>query len=691
MTLKAALLGSLCVQQGPTAPPTRSGGPIETIHGVPVADPYRWLEDGNDPATRDWIDQQNAYASQVLSAVRGTESIRARLTELSRVETLSPPALRNGRLFFHRRSAGQELFTYVMRRGPDGPDEVLLDPHTLSPDLSVNIGVLALSEDGRYVVYGLRHGGEDEQEVRILDVDQATDLDVSFPRARYFGFVLLPDNRTCYYAVHGDEGTRVYRRVIGRPGPGEEYVFGQGFGPEQAVGVSASHEYRWLLLSVGYGAGAKKTDLFVKNLECDGPVVPLVRGIDAAFHAAIIGDRAFIDTDLDAPNHRVMVAGLTQPGVEHWREIIPERPDASLEGIALAGDRLLASYLQDVQPDVRMYSTEGEDLGRLRLPAPGNISWATGRWQQDEVFAAATAFHVPPTIFCYRISSGAVDLWHRPDIPFDSDSFEMRQAWYTSHDGTRVPMFITHKRGLPTDGSAPALLTGYGGFQASLTPAFSPTAALWMELGGVHAVANLRGGGEFGETWHEAGMLDAKQNTFDDFIAAAEHLVAEGYTNPGRLAIRGGSNGGLLVGAALTQRPDLFRAVVCTYPLLDMVRYHKFLLGPLWISEYGSADDPGQFHALLAYSPYHNVRQGAAYPAVLFVTGDSDTRVAPLHARKMCALLQASSASGHPVILRYDTRLGHSGGRPQSLEIHDQAIELAFVAGELGIAMPERV
>jgi prolyl oligopeptidase len=387
-------------------------------------------------------------------------------------------------------------------------------------------------------------------------------------------------------------------------------------------------------------------------------------------------------TNWQAPNGRILAVDLRNPARDNWRQVIPES-SAAMEGFSLAGGKLFVNYLEDVHSRVRIFEPGGKPVRDIRFPALGTVSSVTGQWTSPETFFQFESFHLPETIYRYHAATGRQQIWAQSNMPIRTDDLELKQVWYESKDRTKIPMFLLHRRGIKLDGSNAAFLTGYGGFNVSMTPEFSPTAVLWAEKGGVFALPNLRGGGEFGDRWHRAGMLANKQNVFDDFIAAAEWLVKEGYTRPARLAISGRSNGGLLMGAALTQRPDLFRAVICGYPLLDMVRYHTFLVARWWVPEYGSSEDPAQFKSIYAYSPYHRVKPGTRYPAVLFVTGDSDTRVAPLHARKMAALLQASG-SERPVLLDYDTRAGHSRGMPVSRQIEDLTDQLSFLLWQLG-------
>jgi len=668
--------------QGP--PPTPVGSVIDTLHGVVIPDPYRWLEDQEAPETREWIAAQNEYTVSLLGNVPGRERLEGRLTELLEVDAIGTPTARDGHYFFSKRLAGQDLFVIYKREGLDGEDEVLIDPHGWSEDHSISANMLGVSEDGTILIYGVRQGGEDEIEVRFMDVETREDLTDRLPKGRYFGISLKPDNSGFFYTRFTMAGSRVYYHEMGTDMESDQLIFGEGYGPDKIIGSGLSDDGRFLGIIVLHGSAGSKTELYYKDVEADGPVQTIVNDVDARFFPNVAGDQLVIQTNWQAPNGRVLVAHRDNPAIENWVEIIPES-EAVIRGVALAGGKIFVNYLQNVQSRVEIFDIEGNDLGDISFPTIGSVGGVSGRWDKDEAFFSFSSFHIPTTIYRYDVATGERSEWASLDVPIDADAIEVKQVWYASKDGTRVPMFLVHEKGLELNGQNPVYLTGYGGFDVSRTPRFSSTAIVAVENGMVYALPNLRGGGEFGEKWHEAGMFENKQNVFDDFIAAAEWLIDNGYTNPSKLAIAGGSNGGLLVGAAMTQRPDLFGAVICSYPLLDMVRYHKFLVARFWVSEYGSAEDPEQFEYIYEYSPYHNVEQGVEYPAVLFITGDADTRVAPLHARKMAALMQASTGSANPVLLKYDTKSGHSGGTPVSKQVEDAADTFSFLMWQLGM------
>ncbi len=680
----AAPSGSSAVAAAPAPPATRTDNVKETLHGVELADPYRWLEDQRSPETRAWIDAQNKYTDSVIGHLPGREALEKRLTELLRVESIGVPKARAGRYFFSKRGADQDLFIVYMRQGLEGKDEVLIDPHGLSGDHTTSVNLQDVSDDGSLVVYGIRDGGQDEVSLRFRDVATRQDLPDVFPKARYGSPSLMPDKKSFYYVKWTKEGPRVYHHRMGTDPAGDRVIFGEGYGPEKIIGVSLSDGGRWLLLTVLYGSAADKTELYLVDTAKPETVTIIVNDVQARFVGSIGGDTLFLHTNWNAPNSRILCVDLLKPARENWREVVPESPDV-LDSIALLGGRLAAEYLHNVRSQVKIFEADGRPVRELELPALGSVGTVSGRWANPEVFYSFSSFHMPTTIYRYDVASGKQSVWARLKVPVDADKFMVRQVWYESKDGTLVPMWLVHKKGIRLDGSNPTLLTGYGGFNLSLSPGFSSRAVVWVEQGGVYAVPNLRGGGEFGEKWHKAGMREKKQNVFDDFISAAEWLIESGYTRPDKLAIAGGSNGGLLVGAAMTQRPELYGAVVCSYPLLDMVRYQKFLVARFWVPEYGSSDDAEQFKYIRAYSPYQNVKAGTKYPAVLFVTGDSDTRVDPLHARKMAALVQAANGGSRPALLRYDTKAGHSGGLPVSKQIEDLTDEMSFLFWQLRV------
>jgi prolyl oligopeptidase len=666
------------------APKTKVEPVTEIIHGVKITDPYRWLEDQNSPETRAWIEEQIHYTDSKLDGLAIRDRIRERLTALLTSERVNAPTERGGRYFYTKRAPGQEQFITYVRHGLDGPDRVLVDPNSLSADHTVSAGILELSLDGSIAAIFTRQGGEDETSVTFLEVDANKPLADKLPKARYDGISILKDKSGLYYGIWTPAGPRIRFHRFGSDPAQDATVFGEQYGPERGLETSLSDDGRYLMITNSLGSAGRRTEIFMKSLDVDGPFQPIVQGIEARFSGAIGGDTLFLQTDWNAPNGRVLAVDLKHPERKNWREIVAERK-FNLDDMSLAGGRLALSYLEDVHTRIEIVDSDGKHVRDVALPGLGTALGPSGSWNRHEAFITYTSFAQPAIILHYDMETGKSDPWYETKAPFDPKTIEVEQVWYESKDKTRIPMFLVHKHGLARDGKRPVFLTGYGGFTISEQPMFSATAAIWSEFDGVFAVPALRGGGEFGEKWHRAGQLENKQNVFDDFIAAAEWLIANQYTNPAKLAIAGASNGGLLVGAALTQRPDLFQAVICGAPLLDMIRYHKFKVAKFWVPEYGSADDPEQFKYIYKYSPYHHVTKGVKYPAVMLMTGDADTRVDPLHARKMTALLQASTGSDRPVLLHYDVKAGHSGGLPVTRVIQNQADELAFLAWQLGI------
>jgi len=667
---------------------------------VPVRDPYRWLEDGEADEVRRWSEAQGRHTRAALDAVPAAAAIRARLRALFAIGVVSPPVARGGRYFHQRRSGDQEQPILYVREGQEGADRVLLDPATLAADRTSALDWFYPSEDGRLLAYGVSEGGSEKSVLRVRDVDGGRDLADEIPFTRACSLEWRPDGRGFFYTRYPEPGTvpageenyhrRVYEHVLGRDWRDDPLVFGADRPPEDWPSVHLSPDGRWLAVSVS--RGWTRTDVYLRDLAASpgtgeaAAFQTVVEGVEALFGVELRNDRMYLQTNLDAPRSRLVATFLDRPGRESWRDVLAESPAGDvLEGTSVIGDWIVAVWLREASSRVTIHGPGGEKVHDVELPVLGSVTGLTGEWNGREAFLGFTSYAVPPTVYRLALPEPALLPWARAEADLDADRFRVRLARYPSRDGTTVSMFLVDARDRPADGRGPALLTGYGGFNISHTPAFGRGVILFLERGGLYAVAHLRGGGEYGEEWHRAGMLGRKQNVFDDFIAGAEYLVREGHAAPDRLAIMGGSNGGLLVGAALTQRPDLFRAVVCQVPLLDMVRYHLFRIARLWIPEYGSPDDPEAFRWLHAYSPYHRVRDGVPYPAVLITTGESDSRVDPLHARKMAARLQAATSSGRPILLRVESRAGHGQGKPLSKTLEEWADVWTFLFAELGM------
>jgi prolyl oligopeptidase len=656
----------------------------EVIHGVEIVDPYRWLEDQDSQETRNWIVAENAYTHSLLDGLPTRASASRRLLEMLHHDTVGNPDLEGGYYFFTKKGADQDLASIYRRRGPTGEDELLIDPLPMSPDHTTSVAIDGITSDGSLMLYAVRHGGEDETEIHVLDLNNRRDLTDVLPRALYLGTSWKKDKSGFYYSLgRRDVGKRIYYHALASDPAKDLMVFGEGYGPDTWIGPRVSEDGRYLAISVQ--AGWAKNELYIQNLAENGPIHPIITGINAHFTPQFAGDFLIVQTDWQAPHNRILKIDLRDPKPEKWQEIVPAAEDA-IESFSLIGGKLFVNYLHNVTARIAVFSLEGKALGEVALPSSGS-GGVFGRWDRDEGILYFSSYTTPASIYRYSAATGKRDLWFRNPVAFDSDRYAMEQVWYSSKDSTRIPMFLVHRKGLKPDGQTPTILYGYGGFNVSLTPGFNNAAAWWVEQGGIYAVANLRGGGEFGEAWHKAGMLDKKQNVFDDFIAAAEWLIKSKYTIPQKLAIWGGSNGGLLVGSVLTQRPELFKAVICDHPDLDMVRYYRFTKNnnPPALLEYGNAADPAQFKFLYAYSPYQHVQPGTKYPAVLITSGNADTRVPPEQARKMAARLQAATRSGLPIMLLYDDKAGHSGGRPFSQVVDELSLKLAFLASELNM------
>jgi prolyl oligopeptidase len=672
----------------PPPPATQEKAVTEDIHGTSITDPYRWLEDQESPETRAWIGEQMKYTEQYLSQVKVRPAMVDELTKLERVESYTIPTERAGNYFFKKRLADENQGSIYLRRGLHGQDERLIDATKLSADQNTSVQINDISKDGKLLVYGTRSGGADEETVHIRDVAAGKDLADSLPSARYSGVQLSPDAKSLFYARFDPTGSLVFQHKLGDDPSKDELIFGKEFegetlGPMQLIGAEITENERYLMITVAHGVPPKRVDIYVKDLrQPDSKVKAVIHGIDSRFTPINTYDDLYVMTDNNAPNYKVMQVHIGDPQRQHWRTIVPEGKDV-ISGISIVGGKLFVTGLHDVVTDTRIFSLEGKLLGRVTYPTIGAATEVFGREDSQNGFYSFESFIIPPTIYHYDVQTGKAEVFAKPTVPFNSDQYEVKQVFYKSKDGTKVPMFVSSKKGLKRDGNAPALMFAYGGFLVNLTPSWNPEYAWWMEQGGYFAQPNLRGGGEYGEKWHQAGMFEHKQNVFDDFFTAAQYLIDEKYTSPKRLAIRGRSNGGLLMGVAMTQHPEMFGAIWCGYPLLDMIRFQNFLVGKWWTAEYGSADDAAQFPYLLKYSPYHNVKPGMKFPAIMFNTGDSDTRVAPLHARKMTALVQKDNVSDRPILLHYQTVSGHSAGVSITQAIKDTADELSFLWNEV--------
>jgi prolyl oligopeptidase len=683
----------------PSAPPKAAEKPvIDMFHGTKVLDNYRWLEDGKTPETQKWVEQEMAYTHGILDRLPGRDVIHKRLTELLSIGSVTPPMIASRHYFYSKREGMQNQPILYVRDRLNGPDRVLVDANKLAADGTIALDWYQPSENGKYVAYGTSPSGSEMSTLHIIETKTGTVLPDSIERTRAASIAWKLDNSGFYYTRYpkkGDvpDGQEMYHRHVfyhvlsNDPEDDDQLIFGQGRDAEDWPSVSLSNDGRWLLITVS--EGWTKSELFLLDVKAGTPPTRITNGKNFLYGGEVYKDKVFITTNEDAPHYRVFIADAGNFDREAWKELIPQT-DSVLQGTAVFGGKLFAQYEQNATSQLKLFDLDGKKLNDLTLPAIGTVFGSGGRWDRDELFYGFQSFTFAPSIYRYDLKDGSTSLWTKVDAPsIDPAAYEVNQEWFNSKDGTRVPMFVVHKKGVEKNAHTPTLLTAYGGFNVSLTPTFSRTAYLWMEHGGIYAVANLRGGAEFGEDWHRAGMLEKKQNVFDDMIAAAEHLIAEKYTDKNHLAIQGGSNGGLLMGAMMTQRPDLFRAVVCQVPLLDMVHYQDFQIAKLWIPEYGTSENADQFRWLYAYSPYHHVKAGAEYPAILFMTADTDTRVDPMHAKKMAALMQAEAKNGtshtRPILLRIESKAGHGAGKPVTKQIEEFTDVYSFLFWQLGV------
>ena len=741
LSIIAATLGAQA-QSPPLAYPSAARGTqVDVYHGVSVADPYRWLEDTGAPATKAWVEAENKLSDSFLASIPERPAIKYRLTQMWNYARYGAPFKEGGRYFYFGNTGLQNQSVLYVQDGRNTPARVLLDPNVLSADGTVALSGEAPSNDGHYLAYSLSTSGSDWQELHVRDVDNARDLPDTVKWVKFSGISWTHDNKGFFYSRY-DEPTsgnrmtnlnrnqKLYYHRIGRPQSRDELIYDRPDQPDWIFSANVTDDGQYLIITISQGTDVR-TRLYFIDLDNPGkpqinnPVVRLIDKLDAEYE--FVGNNAtmfYVRTDRNAPRGRIIAISIDNPREERWNTIVAEGKDA-LVSATMAGQDIVGNYLQDAHSSIRFFSgsrdvrrdvrprqpqqqprnpggvyddtstapivTRGGQMtgggfvlrGELPLPGIGTVGELNGKQDDDELFYSFTSFLYPTTIYRYDLKARRNDLFRVPKVAFDPSKYETRQVFYTSRDGTRVPMFITAKKGLVLDGSNPTLLYAYGGFNISVTPTFSSANAAWLDMGGVYAVANLRGGGEYGKEWHEGGMLAKKQNVFDDFIAATGYLINQKYTSTPKLAIRGASNGGLLVGAAITQRPDLFGATLPEVGVMDMLRFQKFTIGWAWTSDYGSSDDPEQFKFLRAYSPLQNIKPGTCYPPTLAFTADHDDRVVPGHTFKFIATLQAAQACANPILVRIETKAGHGAGKPTSKQIDEWADRFAFLAKEL--------
>lgn len=676
-------------------PVTRKDKAVDTYHGVTVEDPYRWLEDDHSPETKTWVAAQNAVTEHNLAAIPSREAIRSRLTELWNYERSSLPQTEGGKWFYTVNSGLQDQAVLHLADSLDGERHVLLDPNTLSEDGTVSLANYAVSEDGRWLAYATSGGGSDWNEIRVREIATGRDLDDHLRWVKFSGLSWAKDGSGFYYSRYPappegealtqvNENQTLWFHRVGTPQEEDRLIYERPDQPRWGIGGWVSEDGDYLLIHLSQGTDPKNRFAYL-SLEDEGAsVVELLSEGDAEYSfIGNLGPVFHFHTDLDAPRKRIIAIDIRRPGREDWREIVSESGDL-LDSAGLVGGKLFGTYMKDASDRLYCFETDGSGQTEIRLPGLGSIGGLAGKQHDEEVFYAFTSFTEAASIYRLDTASGDSSLWRKAEVGFDGSAYETKQVFFESKDGTRVPMFIVHRKGIALDGSHRVLMYGYGGFQINLQPGFSVSRAVWLERGGIAVIVNLRGGGEYGREWHDAGRKLNKQNVFDDFIAAAETLVAEGYTRPGKLAIQGGSNGGLLVGACITQRPELFGAALPAVGVMDMLRFNQFTIGWAWEEDYGSPTDPEEFRVLHGYSPYHALKPGVRYPATLVTTADHDDRVVPAHSFKFAARLQECQAKdGPPVLIRIDTSAGHGAGTALSKVIDRTADEWAFLEAVL--------
>ena len=741
LTIAAASLGAQT--QSPLPYPSAArGSQVDVYHGVSIADPYRWLEDTDSPETKAWVEAENKLSDSYLASIPERPAIKNRLTQIWNFARYSAPFKEGGRYFYFQNTGLQNQSVLYVQDGRSAPARALLDPNVLSTDGTVALSGQAPSHDGHYLAYSLSTSGSDWRELHVRDINNARDLPDTLKWVKFSGISWTEDNKGFFYSRY-DEPTsgnkmtnlnrnqKVYYHRVGQPQSRDELIYDRADHPDWIFSANVTDDGQYLIMTVYQGTDVR-TRLYFIDLdnpgkpEINNPVVRLIDKPDAEYE--FVGNNRtifYVRTDRNAPRGRIVAISIDNAREDRWNTIVAESKDA-LVSATMAGEDIVGNYLQDAHSSIRFFSgsrdarrdvrprqpqqqqqrnpgevyddtstapmlTRGPQMtgggfvlrGELPLPGIGTVGELNGKQDDDELFYSFTSFLSPTTIYRYDLKARRNELFRAPKVAFDASKYETRQVFYTSKDGTRVPMFITAKKGLVLDGTNPTLLYAYGGFNISMTPTFSSANAAWLDMGGIYALANLRGGGEYGKEWHEGGMLAKKQNVFDDFTAAAQYLISQKYTSNPKLAIRGGSNGGLLVGAVMTQRPDLFGATLPEVGVMDMLRFQKFTIGWAWTSDYGSSDDPEQFKFLRAYSPLQNIKPGTCYPPTLAFTADHDDRVVPGHTFKFIATLQAAQACPNPILVRIETKAGHGAGKPTSKQIDEAADRFAFLVKEL--------
>ncbi|MEH2288776.1 prolyl oligopeptidase family serine peptidase [Nostoc sp.] len=687
-----------------TYPTSHQSNQADNYHGTSVADPYRWLEDPDSEETRTWIEAQNQVTFGYLSEIPVREKIKQRLTKLWDYEKYGIPfkegeSLRDGsteRYFYFKNDGLQNQSVLHTLKTLDDQPKVLLDPNKLSEDGTVALSGLSISEDGKLLAYGLSSSGSDWQEWKVRDVETGEDLQDYLKWIKFSGASWTHDNQGFFYSRYDEPNEKtqledvnyyqkLYYHQLGKSQSEDVLIYHRPDQKEWGFSGGVTEDGHYLIISIWLGTDSKNLVLFKDLTNSNAEVVELINQFEADYSFIDNDDSVFyFRTDLNAPRGRVIAIDTKNPAPENWQEIIPQSVE-TLESVGILNNQFVADYLKDAHTRIKIFDLQGAFIRDVELPGLGSAGGFGGKRYDTDTFYSFTSFTIPGTIYRYDMVTGKSEVFRQPQVDFNPDDYETKQVFYHSQDGTKVPMFITHKKGIKLDGNNPTYLYAYGGFNASMTPGFSVSLLVWMEMGGVYAMPNIRGGGEYGEEWHQAGMKDKKQNVFDDFIGAAEWLIGNKYTKTEKLAIAGGSNGGLLVGACITQRPDLFGAAIPAVGVMDMLRFHKFTIGWAWTSEYGSADNPEEFPALYAYSPLHNITPDTAYPATLITTADHDDRVVPAHSFKFAAALQEAHAGDAPTLIRIETKAGHGAGKPTAKIIEEAADKWAFLVRALNV------
>ncbi len=686
-------------EKGLKYPETKRGSLVEKLHGTDVPDPYRWLEDDvrKSKDVAEWVEAQNKVTFGYLEKIPARNLLQKRLTDLWNYERYSAPFKEGGRYFYFRNDGLQNQSVLYTMDKADGEGKLLLDPNKLSKDGTVALGGLEVSPDGKLAAVSLSESGSDWQTIKVLDIDTAKFLDDEIKWVKFSGMSWTRDGKGFHYSRYDEPSDMAFTGVnkfqkafyhkVGTAQKDDRLIHKNDKEPDWNFSVGATEDGKYLVMTTRKGTDAKYRVSY-KAADKDGPFIDLIDHFTNEY--SFIDNEGpvfYFKTDFKAPRGKVIAIDTRKPNCEDWQEVIPQA-DEKLGGVGFVGGQIIASYLKDARSMVKCFTPEGKLIREVKLPGIGSASGFGGKKTDTETFYTFNSFAVPPTIYRYDIKAGESKVFRESKVKFDPSKYTTEQVFYASKDGTKIPMFLTYKKGLKKDGTSPTLLYGYGGFNISLPPAFSVGRVAWLEMGGIYAQANLRGGGEYGKDWHNAGRLTKKQNVFDDFIAAAEYLIEKKYTSPKKLAIKGGSNGGLLVGACSVQRPDLFGACLPAVGVMDMLRFHKFTIGRYWVDDYGSPDKPEDFKVLLAYSPYHNLKKGAKYPATMVTTGDTDDRVVPGHSFKYAAMIQHCQAGDAPVLIRIETKAGHGAGKPTAKIIQEVADEYAFLVKELGIPYP---